>query len=69
MRAAEVEREARAALDRGDDAEACRRLEALLHEQPAAYPQRCLLGFIHHQAGRLGEARAAYEAARAIAPP
>lgn len=69
MRAAEVEREARAALDRGDDAEACRRLEALLHEQPAAYPQRCLLGFIHQQAGRLGEARAAYEAARAIAPP
>ena len=69
MQAAEVEREARAAFARGDETEACRRLEALLAEQPGCYAQRCLLGFIHQQAGRLVQARTAYEAARAIAPP
>ena len=69
MQAAEVEREARAALARGDETEACRRLEALLAEQPGCYAQRCLLGFIYQQAGRLVLARTAYEAARAIAPP
>ena len=67
--AAEVEREARAALARGEEALACRQLESLLLAHPECYAQRCLLGLIHQQAGRLAEARVAYEAARAIAPP
>ena len=67
--AADVEREARAALARGDEALACRQLESLLLAHPECYAQRCLLGLIHQQAGRLAEARVAYEAARAIAPP
>ena len=67
--AAEIECDARAALARGDEPEACRLLESLLAECPECYAQRCLLGLIHQQAGRLAEAREAYETACTIAPP
>lgn len=59
---------AREALRQGDPLKAASFLEAFLREHPEAVEARVLLGEAYAQAGRLGEAEAAYREALRRAP-